>query len=199
MDVGADGAFREGPARVSTRAEIAGKRTTYNTHSFVCSNHCRNADYQWDGRKGAVASRHVTERHEDAHEDASNDGEDAEAASEDDAWTIAIADCPADEVRVSLAAKRPFDADHDLAKSRRVRRVRQSAEERVALARREVELASTAISNVDGNYTGDLFAIWLDSDCAVELVIVLANEGGTCIHGWNFSPAVSKASLAASE
>lgn len=56
-------------------------------------------------RDNAPGSACVAERNEQVGEKASDDGKDAQAASEDDTRSVAVADCPADEVRVRLSAK----------------------------------------------------------------------------------------------
>ena len=102
---------------------------------------------------------------DEIRDETGGDGEDTQATGEDDTGSVAVADGPADEVRVSLSAQGVLDGCDDGAKGGRVSRVLQCVEKSLLLTRRQVELARRVVGDVDGDDTGDLIAVWLGGDC----------------------------------
>jgi hypothetical protein len=65
---------------------------------------------EWDD---APAPASGGECDDEVGDQASSDGEDAETASKDDTRSVAVADCPANEVGVRLPAERVLDGGND--------------------------------------------------------------------------------------
>ncbi len=68
----------------------------------------------------------MTQDDQDRSDAAGNDTTHAKAASEDDAWSVAVADGPANEVGVSLVPERPLHRPTHVAESWRVSGVCES-------------------------------------------------------------------------
>ena len=88
---------------------------------------------------------------EDASDEATDNTKDTQASSEDDTWTVTIADRPADEVGVRLCSQRPFHCCEDGLECRWVCGVGKSVQQVGALLARQVELARCSVRNVNGD------------------------------------------------
>ena len=78
---------------------------THDTHALPCRNQRRNADNPSYRRQSPVAASGAAQGDENGGDEAQQDGGDAETTGEDDARSIAVADGPADEVRVGLTTE----------------------------------------------------------------------------------------------
>ena len=107
----------------------------------------------------------MREGNEQISENAEHNQADTETTGKDNTRAVTVADGPANEVGVSLAAKRPFNSGRNIAPCGGVSGVGESMEERRAFSARKVKLAGTTISNVDADDTVDLVAERLNGDC----------------------------------
>ena len=89
---------------------------------------------------------------------------DAHGSDEEDARLVAVADAPADKVRVCVASELVLDHDIELGESRRVCRVLQSVQDASALLVREVQLTGCSRRDVVCDNTGDFLAEGLNGD-----------------------------------
>lgn len=84
-----------------------------DTHSLPGGDERSNTDEpaeEWDNAPGAACRGESDDKIGD---EASSDGENTETAGEYDTRTVAVADCPSDEVGVRLPAKRVLDSGND--------------------------------------------------------------------------------------
>lgn len=138
----------------------------YDAHALVGGDECADAYDKGNGGESAVAAAGAAEAQDDASDDAEEDGADTEGASKEDAGWVAVADGPADEVGVGLAAECRLDGVDDEAEGGGVSGVSQSLDGGLLLPGGEVELARGAVHDVSGNDTVNLFAEGLDCDCS---------------------------------
>ncbi len=138
---------------------------TYHAHALPSGDQCRNANEPANGGEDAPAAAGAAERQQHGGDEAQRNRADAEAARKDDARPVAVADGPADEVRVRLSPQHVLNRRRYLAERRRVRRRADGAQHRRALARRQVELAPRALGQVCDNDAVDFLAERLDADC----------------------------------
>lgn len=74
-----------------------------DAHTLPCGHQCRNTNHPADSRESPPSTWRMAQSDHDRSNEAEDNGTDSQPTSEDDTGTIAVADCPADEVRVSLA------------------------------------------------------------------------------------------------
>ena len=135
-----------------------------DTHALIRSDESSDSNNPEERGDGSDATWSCRKRKEDGPEETSDDEEDSEAASEDDASAIAVADGPADEVWVGLAAERGLNCLVDVAEGGWVGGVLQSLQEDDALAGGEIKLAGGIFDNVGANDTVNLLTEWLNGD-----------------------------------
>ena len=103
-----------------------------HTHALPGSDQGGDANEESDQRHDTPSAAGAANSEDDGSEQSSHDTTDTKTTSEDDARAVSIADGPADEVGVGLAAQRPLDRRHDILERRWVGRVLQSVEQRGA-------------------------------------------------------------------
>ena len=135
-----------------------------DTHALIRSDEGSDSDNPEKSGNGSDATWSCRKREEDGPEEPSDDEEDSETASEDDASAVTVADGPADEVWVGLAAERGLNCLVDVAEGGWVGGVLQSLQEDDALAGGEVELAGGILNDVSANDTVHLLAERLNGD-----------------------------------
>jgi len=147
------------------RSKVAMVETVQDdTHAFPGSDECGDAKKeQWEG-ECTPAAIDAGECDEKANDDSTDDARNAEDARKEDAWRIAVADCPADEVGVSLASQGIFNSRKNMTKGRGMCRVLKSVQKSGALLGGEVKLSRAAVGNVDCDDTVDLITERLDGD-----------------------------------
>ena len=91
-----------------------------DAHAFPGGDQRRDADEPAHEGDYAPCSAGGAEGEEEVCDQAGQDAEDTESAGEDDPRTVAVADCPADEVGVCLLAQGVFDGGYHRAESGRV-------------------------------------------------------------------------------
>ncbi len=132
--------------------------TSYHTHSLPRRDQRGHADHESHRRQRPPATARTAESNEDGGEDPADDPADAECPGEDHAGSIAVANTPANEIRMGLVAQRPFDrGDHSL-KRRRMGRIRQGAQEGGPFFGGEVQLPRRTVGQVNGDDAFNLFA-----------------------------------------
>lgn len=109
-----------------------------DAHALPSSNQSSYTDHKANGREHAPAASSTAQHNQDGRNDAANDPSDAKATGEDDAWSVAIADRPSNEIWVGLVTQSPFDRVDDLVASSRVGGDGQSVEESSTLFGRKV-------------------------------------------------------------
>lgn len=144
-----------------------------NTHALPGSDQGRDSDQESDDGKNSPSSTSVTESNENGSDETAYNAGDTKTAGKDDAGAVAVADSPADEVWMGLAAQRPLDRGGNVAEGRRMGGVLKRVQQLVALFGGEVELASASISDIDGDDSGDLFAVRLDGDWATMSIQIV--------------------------
>lgn len=112
-----------------------------DAHALPRRDQRRYADEEAEEREHAPRATGVAERQDNGSDQPDHDPADAQTTGEDDTRTVTVADGPADEVGVSLAAERPLDRRHDVLERRRVGRVLERVEKSCALLGREIELS----------------------------------------------------------
>lgn len=135
-----------------------------HAHAFPSGDECGDTDEPADEGKNAPGATSRGESDEQVCNEAGSDGENSQTTGEDDAWTVAVADSPSDEVGVGLPAESKLHSGNNIAESRGVCGVLKSVKKRLLLTRREVEFAWGIIGDVDGNNARDLVAIGLSCD-----------------------------------
>lgn len=103
---------------------------------------------------------------DDRSQESSQNQENTQAHGEDDTGLVAVADGPANKVRVGLESKEALDVVSDVLHGRRMRRVGQGEEDRGPVPRGKVEFAGGSLGNVDGNDAGYLVPERLNRDYA---------------------------------
>jgi hypothetical protein len=78
---------------------------TYDTHALPRGDQRRKPKNGQDNRQHAPRSTHAAQRDDDLSNDCGNNQTGAQTAGEDNTGSIAVANGPADEVGVSLAAE----------------------------------------------------------------------------------------------
>lgn len=104
-----------------------------NTHALPGSNERGDADDEANQRKNPPGTTSTAESEDDGDNETGNDTTDAQTTRKDDARAVAVTDCPANEVRMSLATQRPLNCSNDVLESRWVSGVLQSMKQRTAL------------------------------------------------------------------
>lgn len=149
-----------------------------DAHTLPGSNKSSNTDHEANSGKNSPAASSIAQHNQDCSNDATNNTSYAEAASEDDAWSVTVADRPTDEVRMGLMTQCPFDGVDDLAESSRMSGDSQGVEERSTFLGREVQLTWSPVGDVDCNDARDFFTEGLDGDSRVcQMVKVLHGLG----------------------
>lgn len=77
----------------------------HNTHTLPGSDEGRNADDKTNQRKDPPGATSTAQSKDDGDEEASNNATDTQSACKDDTRAIAVADSPANEVRMGLATQ----------------------------------------------------------------------------------------------
>jgi len=134
-----------------------------DAHALPGSNKRGDADDEANQRKDPPGATSTAESEDDGDNETGNNATDAQTTRKDDAGAVAVADRPANEVRVSLATQRPLNCSNDIPESRWVSGVLQGMKQRTALFRREVELARSTVGNVDRDDAVDLLTVGLNS------------------------------------
>lgn len=166
-----------------------------NAHALPRGDERRDADEPGGERDHAPRPGGGGEGDEEVGNETRDDAEDSQPAGEEDAWAVAVADGPADEVGVGLPAESIFDGGEDGAEGGGVGGGLEGFQNGGAIAGGDVEFARGAIGDVDGDYTLDLVAVGLRGDCArllVETAFAEANIAGD-LQGFHFRPASWKA------
>ena len=115
----------------------------------------------------------VGEDEDDGEDDGADDVGDARVADEEDAGFVTVADAPADEVGVGLAAEGAFDDVADEGEGGGVGRVLEGVEDGGAGFVGEVEFAGGVGGDVVGYYAVDLGAVGLDCDLLLLVMVGL--------------------------
>ena len=136
-----------------------------NAHTLPSSDKRRDTDHEADGGKDPPAATGVAESDEDSGDDAAYNSGGAQTSGENNAWPVAVADGPADEVGMGLVTERPLDSSDDGCESTWMCGVGKGVEEGRPLFGREVKLARRAVSDVGSDDTGDFLAKRLYRDC----------------------------------
>jgi len=105
-----------------------------NAHTLPGRDERSNTDEPAEEWQHTPSSASMAERNEEVSEEASDDTADTQATSEDHTRTVAIANRPADEVGMSLSAKRVLHSLDDGAEGSRVGGGLQSAQNRLTVA-----------------------------------------------------------------
>ena len=79
-----------------------GVGATYNAHALPSGDQSRYTNDEANSRQDSPTTPSVAESNKDTSNHATNDATEAKPTGEDHAGSVAIADSPADEVRVSL-------------------------------------------------------------------------------------------------
>lgn len=103
---------------------------TYHTHALPCCDEGSDTDKPERECNHTPATTSVTESDEKVDKETTNDTEDTKTAGKDDTRTVAVADGPADEVRVGLFTERPLDSVDDVSEGRWVGGVLKSVKDR---------------------------------------------------------------------
>ena len=96
------------------------ERLTHHTHALPSSEKGCNANEQTQKSQCPPTSVGGAESNDDAIDDSSDDAADSESSGKRLSWGVAITDGPANEIRVGLVPKRPFDRCNDITESRRM-------------------------------------------------------------------------------
>lgn len=80
-----------------------------DTHAFPCSDQSGDTNHVRNERQDAPATSSSAESDEDGGDQASCDDKDTETASKCDARSVAVANCPANEVWMGLTAEGVFN------------------------------------------------------------------------------------------
>lgn len=104
-----------------------------DAHSLPRSNQCRDADEKSNQRNYSPGPASGAEGKNDGNNQTSHNATNTQAACEDDARPVAIANGPTNEVGMRLATQGPFHRRHDLLKGRRVRGALESMQKSAAL------------------------------------------------------------------
>lgn len=123
-----------------------------------------NAQNPRDGREGAVAPAHAAEGQQDGGGEASGDEADAQRSREEDARRVAVADGPAHEVGVGLAAEGGLDGPDEAPESGWVRGVGEGLNGGLLLPGGQVQLAGGPLHDVRRDDPVDFLAERLDCD-----------------------------------
>ena len=150
------------------RNRVEEKDDTHHAHALPRREQRRNTDQERQRRHDPPCPSRRAHRQQHGGEDAADDARGAEPAREEHPRPVAVADGPADEVGVGLAAQRPLDGAQHVLEGRGVRRRGERAQQALALFRRQVQLARRALGDVGGDDTLDFFAVRLDGDCGAE-------------------------------
>lgn len=105
-----------------------------NAHALIGCNQCRSTKDPEESGDGTETTLLLGQGQENGEEETGEDEENAEAAGEDDAGAVAVADGPADEVWVGLAAEGGLDGAVDIAEGGRVGGVLEGLQKDDALA-----------------------------------------------------------------
>lgn len=135
-----------------------------DTHALVPSDKGSESNHPEERSDGSDATWSCRKCEEDGPKETGDDQEYAEAASKDNASAVAVADGPADEVWVGLAAEKGLDRFVDVAEGGWVGGVLESLQENDALAGREVELTGGILHDVSTDNAVNLLAEWLNGD-----------------------------------
>ena len=133
------------------------------------------------------------ECNEQVSDQAAQDTSNAETTSEDNAWPIAVADGPSDEVGVRLTAKRVLNRVGNNSESRRMGCVLQGVEYSCTLTAGQIQLTWAVLSNVYADDTVDLVAVWLRGNWVKSVTSGRCESLDGFLHGFHFMPASSNA------
>lgn len=113
--VGGDGDAYHGEPESCQHLPLHGSSGyTYNAHALPRTDHGCNSNKEANGREHSIATASVAQSDEDCGHNTSKDAENTKASCKDNARSIAIADGPADEVRMCLVTKSPFNCVDDI-------------------------------------------------------------------------------------
>lgn len=137
------------------------------THTLPGGDERGNANDKANQRHDPPGAACAAQSEDDGDDKTSDDTADSETARKDDTRAVAVADCPANEIGVGLAAQRPLNGSDNILECGWVSGILQCVEQCRALLRREIELTRSAIRNVDRNDAVNLLAIGLNGYCLV--------------------------------
>lgn len=177
------GAFRFDGSILGVLKQLPGTEMTVvetvknDAHALPGSDECGDTDDIEKDREHTPCTACVGQCDEKIDKDAESNDTDTKTTSKDNTRTVAVADGPTDEVRVSLTSERPLDCGEDVFESGRVGGILQGVEESCTFSTREVEFARTAFGNVDTNDTLNLISEWLNGDYEKMSVCIAAITG----------------------
>lgn len=96
-----------------------------NAHALPGSNEGGDTNEEADQGEDTPSAAGRTERDDNGSDQATDDTTNTKAPGKDNARSVAVANGPADKVRMGLAAKGPLDGSHDLTERRGVSGVLQ--------------------------------------------------------------------------
>lgn len=100
-----------------------------NAHTLPGSDKGGDADDKAEETHDPPSTTCAAQGEDDAREKTSNDAANTQSSGENDTRAVAVADCPADEVGVSLATQRPLNGGDHVFESRWVSSVLQSVQQ----------------------------------------------------------------------
>jgi hypothetical protein len=135
-----------------------------DTEALVGGHHGRDT-YEHDrGSEDSVPAAGMGQDQQDGNDERQSDVDDTHGADEEDLGLVAVADGPADEVRVGLATERSLSDLDGRGKGSRVGGVLKSMEAEGTILVREVELAGRGEGQVVTHDAVDLLTVRLDGD-----------------------------------